>query len=105
DEIVALDARGDDRLAYGLEIRVALGALARRHHDRRRLDAAGLENVRDAGKMRFRNVLVGEDGDARPRPQRLDALAERPDGVAANDDVIGAVAERDRHDGLCRLTQ
>ena len=35
DEIAALDARGDDRLAHRLERGVALGALARRHDDAR----------------------------------------------------------------------
>ena len=43
DEIAALDAGGDDRLADDLEGREALGALARRHHDRGTVDAGGFQ--------------------------------------------------------------
>ena len=38
---------------------------------------------------------VGDDGGARARPQRGDARAQRWQHVAADDDVIGAIAERD----------
>ena len=41
------------------------------------------------------DVAVGDDGGARAGPQRGDPRAQRRQHVAADDDVIGAIAERD----------
>ena len=43
----------------------------------------------------FCDIAVGDDGGARAGPQRGDPVAERWQHTAADDDVIGAIAERD----------
>ena len=49
-------------------------------------------------EMMARHRLVGDDRDLASRPQRCDPLAERRDQAAPDDDVVGAVAERDIDD-------
>ena len=51
----------------------------------------------------LRNGFVGHDHGAGTGLQRRDARAEVRNEPAADRDVIGAVAERDRHRDLTRL--
>ncbi len=44
------------------------------------------------------DVAVGDDGRAHAGPKGCDARAERRQHVAADDDVVGAAAERDVDD-------
>ena len=74
DEVAALDTRGDDRLAHRLECGIALGGLAFRHNDARGLDGRRSERGLAGRKMMARDRLVGDERNARARPQRLDAL-------------------------------
>src|SRR5690606_33961343 len=104
-EIAALDARGDDRLAYGLEGGRAFGALTLGHHDARRVDAGRSERRLDRGEMMPRYRLVGDDRGAGARPQGSDALVELADQAAADEDVVGALAERDGHGDRLGATQ
>ena len=100
-EVVALDFCGDQFLGDVFEAFIAFRDLALVDDDPRRGDA-GVEQRRfgPAQPMR-RNVFVGDDGDPRTRPQRGDAAAQRGQHAAADDDVIGALAECDvDHDGI-----
>ncbi len=96
-EIAALDARRDDRLADLLEGGVVLRALALRHHDARGFDGRRRQRRLHRGEMMLRHRLVGDDGGARAGAQHLDGFAELGDQPAADDDLVGARAERDRH--------
>src|SRR6185437_4597500 len=97
-QIAAVDARVDDRLAHGLEDRITLGAFARRHLDRRTADAGGFERGFRRGQMLRADIDVGDDNDARARAQRLDALPERSEQRATDDDVVVAARKCDGHD-------
>ncbi len=94
-QIVAFDLGGDQRLADLFETGIGLRALAFLDNDAR----AGDPGLRQRGlgllKPVFCHVAVGDDGGPRAGPQRGDAPAQRPQHVAADDDVIGAIAERD----------
>jgi len=105
DEIAALDARRDDRLAYRLEGGVALGALAFRHHDARAFDARGFERGLAGGKMMAGDGLISDERNTRPRPQRLDARAQAREQAAADHDVVGALGQCDLHHNGLRMAQ
>ena len=61
------------------------------------VDAGRAQQIFGGGEMVAGDGLVGEDGAARIRPQRLDAGAEMDEQAAPDNDLIGARAERDRH--------
>ena len=94
-QIVALDLGRDQRLGDLFEAGIGLRPLAFLDDDSRGRNA-GLGQRRSVG---FQPVLchgaVGDDGGAHAGPQRGDARAQRLQHVAADDDVIGAIAERD----------
>src|SRR6185437_11885162 len=103
-EIAAFDAGGDDLLAHALERRHLLRALARRDEDARGADAGLTERRLRRSEMMRGDVLVADDDRARTGAQLPDRGAERREHAAADDDVVGALAERDRHgDRLARL--
>ena len=95
DQIAALDARVDDRLADAVEAGVALGALARGDADGGEVDAGGCKRGLGGLQVMLGDGLVGDDRRTRARPQRLDARPEQSEQPAADDDVVGARAERD----------
>src|SRR5450631_3137005 len=97
--------RRDDGLAHGLERGVALGALAFRYHDVRALDADRFQRGLSGGEMVLGHGGVGDDRALGARPQRRDALAERSNQPAADDDIVGARPQRDRyHNRLGKLS-
>ena len=95
DEIVALDLRRDQLLADIFQALIAFRNLALVDDDPRRGDAGVEQRRLGLAQPVCRNKLVGDDGRARAGPQRRDARAQRSQHAAADDDVIGAVAERD----------
>ena len=94
-QIVALDLCGYQRLGDLLEAGIALRALAFPDDDPRGGDAGGCERALGFVQPVFCDGTVGDDGRARAGTQAGDASAQRLQHVAADDDVIGPVAERD----------
>ena len=94
-QIVALDLRRDQRFADPFETGIGFRAFALLDNDSR----AGNAGLRQRAFGFFqpvpRDIAVGDDGGARAGPQRGDTAAQRLQHVAADHDVIGAVAERD----------
>ena len=102
DQVAALDTRREHRVADLLEMREALGALARRHDDRR--GAETLQRGLGGGEMMLRHRRVGHDQGFRARTEPGDTFAEAGQQPAADHDVIGALAKPDIHlDRLGRL--
>ena len=95
DEIVALDLRGDQGLADLFEAGIGLGDLAFLDHDARGRNAGRSE--RRFGRLEpvFCDGAIGDDRRTHAGPQARDLFAERGQHAAADDDVIGAIAERD----------
>ena len=98
DQIAALDARGDDRLADLLEDAIALRGFAGRNDDAARRHAGMAQRRFGRLEMMARDILVGDDDGLGARPQRGDAGAERSQQAAADDDVVAARSERDIDD-------
>ena len=95
DQIVALDPGRDQRLADLFEAGIGLRPLAFRDDDARGRDAGRGQRRFGRSSQCLRHGAVGDDRGAHAGPQRGDARAERGQHAAADDDVIGAVAERD----------
>ena len=74
---------------------ILLRAFAGRHRDVRHADAGGFQRLSARRQDAQRHILVGDDRGPRARPQSRHARAELREHAAADDDVIGAVAERD----------
>ncbi len=72
----------------------ALGRLARRNDDRRGPDPGRVERGLRRAKVARRNGFVGDDRGGGSRLQRRDARAEFGDQPPADQDVVGAVAQR-----------
>ena len=95
DEIVALDLRCDQRLADLFQTRIAFRPLAFLDDDARGRDAGRRQRAFGLLQPVFRDGAIGDDGGPHAGPQGGDARTQRGQHVAADDDVIGAVAERD----------
>ena len=94
-QIIALDARRDQRVADLFEGGVVFRSLARRHDDVRTRDLRRLERGLGVSEMMIGNRLVSDDGGLGVRPQRFETRAKRSEQPAADDDVIAARAKRD----------
>ena len=94
DEIAALDPRGDQRLADGLEPAKALRPFALRNRDRRGANPLRGKRGLGGGEMVPGDGRVGDDRGLGARAQRRDLPAERGDQAAADHDLVAAVAER-----------
>src|SRR5581483_1237248 len=73
NEIVTLDPRRDDRLAYFFEGRVVLRGLACRHDNMRTIDCRRFERSFGGGEMMAGDRFIGYDRHARAWPQVPDA--------------------------------
>ena len=93
--VVALDASGDQRLAYALECLELLRRLACRHDDFGRRDAGGIERLASRAEMQVRDRLVGDDRRLGAGLERGGPVAERGQYAAPDDNVIGALAQSD----------
>ena len=99
DDVAALRPRvehGAADLGIGGE---ALGTLARRYHDGRMAQARGVERSLQRRQVPAREVGVGDDHAGRARRQGGDAGARLREQARPDQDVVGPVAEPDRHAG------
>ncbi len=94
-QIVALDLRRYQRFADLFEPGIGFRSFAFVDNDARRGDAGLRQRGLGFFQPMFCDVAVGNDGGARAGPQRGDTGAQRLHHIAANDNVIGALAERD----------
>ena len=94
-QVVALDLRRYQGFADLFEAGIGFRAFALVNNDSRGGDA-GLRQ-RGLGLLEPipGDIAVGDDGGARAGPQLSDTGAQRWQHIAADDDVVGAVAERD----------
>ncbi len=96
DQVVALDLGRDQRLAH---LRQAWRSSSSSSPSSTMIREVGdaRRGERRLGRLQpmLGNGAVGDDGGAHAGPQRRDALTQRAQHVAADHDVIGAVAERD----------
>src|SRR3978361_1425162 len=72
----------------------------------RMLEASGIERACEARQLCDRHFAVGDDAEAPAGEHRLEAIAGAFEQVVADDDVVGALTERDVDDGRvshCRL--
>ena len=97
-QIVALDPGRDQRLRDLGETGIGFRAFALVDHDVRRSDAGLRQRGLGLRQPVFCDRAIRHDGGARAGPQRGDAPAKGLQHIAADDDVIGAVAERDVDD-------
>ena len=97
--IVALEPAADQRLADLFKGAIAFRRLAFVDGDMEMRDAGRIERGLRRLEPVLRHRAVRHDGGARAGTKRGDARAERGDQAAADDDVIGALAERDIDDG------
>src|SRR5262249_21017569 len=97
NEIAAFDAGGDDGLADLLEDPKALRSFTGRDNELARRDRGFGQRLLDGIEVMQLDILIGDDEDPGARPQSLDARAQRPDQPTADDDVVAALAKRDRH--------
>ena len=69
------------------------------------VDAGGFQRRFGSGEVMAGNGLVGDQRDTRAGAQRFDARAEAGEQPAADDDVVGALGQRDLHNGRLTGTQ
>ena len=98
DEVVALDLGGEQIIAELDEAGIGFGGLARRDRQARRGDAGPLQAGFQRRRVQGGQVLIGDDGGARSGEEASDHLGRLAELMTADQDVIGALGQRDRHD-------
>ncbi len=97
--VAALEAGIENAVDHILQCLETLRRLARRDGDLGRLDAGFLQALRDGRQMVAGDVFVGDDRRAGSRQHRGDMTSGLGEKAGSDQDVVGAVAERDV-DGL-----
>ncbi len=94
DDVPPFDARLDQRVGDAGELLIGFGRLARRAYDRGRAEARRGEALRQPVEVERRDMRVGDDRAFGPRGNARDLGSGLVDHARADEDRIGARAER-----------
>ena len=95
DDVAPLDMGGDQRVRNARELGIGFRRLARRADDDARRKSGAGKALHQIVEMQRRDVFVGDHRATRAGRKGLDMRARRGDQSFADQDLVGALAERD----------